>query len=82
MHRTPRPRFQRQLLPAIVLVLTTAAMTGCSADSKDRTLRADLQAIRSIHGDPDAIGSLDATAPPADLAQYRHATAHRLKPAI
>jgi len=81
MHRAPHPQFQRQLAPALVLVFAAAAITGCSAGSKDRPLRADLQAIHSIHGDPDAIGSLDATAPPADLTQYRHATAPHRKPA-
>jgi hypothetical protein len=58
---------------AVLAIPLIAAATGCNAaDSACPNLRADLVAIRSAHRDPDAIGSLDATAPPINLDRYRH----------
>ena len=62
----------RITLAAIVLGLGAAPTLGCdSANEPDHSLRADVAAIRGAHGDPDAIGALDATAPPPDLNEYR-----------
>ncbi len=58
---------------AVILGIVCVPALGCDSNSEDQpdhSLRADVAAIRSIHGDPDAIGTLDATAPPSDLSAY------------
>jgi hypothetical protein len=60
---------------ALALTLIAAPIIGCdSYPQPDHNLRADLAAIRTSHGDPDAIGSLDETAPPSNLNDYRRPT--------
>jgi hypothetical protein len=64
---------------AAALTLIAAATLGCSASadpSSNPDLRSDLAAIRAVHGDSEAIGSLDASAQPLDLNRY-HRTAPR-----
>ncbi len=74
-------------LSALTLVLVSGATVGCNEDSPNRSqhsFRNDLAAIRSVHGDSDGIGAMDATAPPVDLTQYRRpsAGAAKSKPGI
>jgi hypothetical protein len=65
-------RVSSAALAAIAISLVAAATTGCNATGSDNpSLRNDLAAIRTAHGDPDSIGSLDATAPPPNLDTYR-----------
>jgi len=57
---------------ALILGLAIAPTLGCdSGNQPDHSLRADVAAIRSAHGDAEGIGALDATAPPVDLNEYR-----------
>ena len=63
---------RRPLFATSILALVAGPTLGCDSSIRpDHTLRADLSAIRAIHGDPEAIGALDSTAPPADLNDYR-----------
>ncbi len=56
----------------LLLTLAAAPIVGCnSANEPDRSMSADLAAIRIAHSDANDIGSLDATAPPANLNDYR-----------
>jgi hypothetical protein len=56
----------------LMLGLATVPTVGCdSGDQPDHSLRSDVAALRAAHGNPDQIGSLDETAPPTDLNQYR-----------
>lgn len=65
----------RFVFATLMLVPIAAPTIGCgSVKQPDHSLRADLAAIHSAHDDADAIGSLDATAPPPDLNQYRRPT--------
>jgi hypothetical protein len=66
----PSHRCTRTTIAALALGLVTAATLGCNA-SQDQNLRTNLAALRAAHADPDAIGSLDATAPPTNLDDYR-----------
>jgi hypothetical protein len=66
----PTHAVRRLAAAAILLGFAAFPAVGCdSANQPD--LRADLAAIHSAHGDPEAIGTLDATAPPPDLNAYR-----------
>jgi len=67
----------RTALAALALTLFAASALGCNA-SQDPGLRTNLAALRAAHGDSSDIGSLDETAPPANLDQYRRPvdTAH------
>jgi hypothetical protein len=67
-------RFARTAVAALAISLMTSAATGCNAgDGGDPNLRSDLASIRNVHGNPDAIGSLDPSATPANLDAYQHA---------
>jgi hypothetical protein len=59
-------------ISALILGFATAPMMGCGSGSQSKqSLRAELATLRTAHGDPDSIGTLDATAPPPDLNEYR-----------
>jgi hypothetical protein len=62
----------RIALTTVLLAATLAPAIGCaSGEQPNRSLRADLAVLRSAKDDPEAIGTLDATAPPPDLNEYR-----------
>jgi hypothetical protein len=74
-HSAASHSISRFVSAGFLLALTAAPTIGCgSVKQPDHSLRADLAAIHSAHDDADAIGSLDATAPPPDLNQYRRPT--------
>ena len=60
-------------LAAFSVTLLTVATLGC-AETSDRSIESNFAALRSIHNgaSADNIGTLDATAPPANLSDYRH----------
>ena len=72
-------RLTRNAIPALVLTFLVAATLGCDSDQQlppDSRVRTDFAALRSVHSDPDSVGSLDANSAPADLGRYRHAAFH------
>jgi hypothetical protein len=70
--QAPSHTLRRLVFAASTTALAAFPAIGCdSVNQPDRNLRAGAAAIRSLHGDADAIGALDATAPPADLNDYR-----------
>ena len=74
-HSAASHSISRFVFAGFLLALAAAPTIGCDpANQPDHSLRADLAAIHSAHEDPDDIGSLDATAPPPDLNQYRRPT--------
>ncbi len=64
-----------RLAAATLLSFAAAATLGCSA-ARGYSLRNDLAALHT-QTDADDIGAIDATAPPANLDDYRHARAAR-----
>jgi hypothetical protein len=79
-----RHRLARTTISILAVTLAVVPLVGCDTNrdprqttGQDTRLRSDFAALRSIHGDPDSIGSLDSDAAPVDLNNYRHAAAFR-----
>jgi len=69
---------------SILAVTLSVPLVGCDSNrdsgqttGQDTRLMSDFAALRSIHGDPESIGSLDPDATPVDLNHYRRAATFR-----